>query len=667
MPSYVVPYAPTSTFQPNGRLVDLLRDQGSDQAQFALQHGAIDAQLAHTLGSIPGQAVQTYQEVQKSQLAQQALDEGAQRVSDLKALDAAFAQPGGRDQIIGTLPGHLRPLVTKQFLEADELGAKVSEAQLKVEAATGDYVDSQLQVVKAHGYDPAAMQGVISHAKQVYGSNPAMLAQVNSFQQALYQNPTPAGVQAIVDPFMAARDADKAKEFNLRANESHYDRSGKLIVTAPPAQPVAGSSDAVVAQLTKEELAKQGGIPGGAVQTVPAPTMPPGLPGALPTPAGPTGLNPQTGQPIIPEDTITGGSVNPIAPSLSPAAATLLQNAPIGTVEAPAPPSPSPGEVALAQFQRVKEAGMRATGDSTITIHTMVNGQPVERVITKEQALREGIFPSQPPAAIQVNNMLAAADAKAGPVTAQRPSGPSANVVDTRTGFTPNGLYQASIANALQGTMPALGLGQAPRAIAARAAVVNTAGALAAQAGTDLPTLRAEYKANASTLTRLLPQATATANANNTMSDNLDLALAKSADVARSGSKLVNRYLQWAQGELTPAKGLAEFETYVYTAAREYAKVTSGGAASSQGLTDSAAREASKLLNVAQAPEVFAGVVQAMKNDAGNVVTEQTKGLGRVSSTIANFFSVANGGGLVGGGPTTPPPVRPAPRKNPFE
>jgi hypothetical protein len=271
------------------------------------------------------------------------------------------------------------------------------------------------------------------------------------------------------------------------------------------------------------------------------------------------------------------------------------------------------------------------------------------------------LAPSQmkmkPPASVIVQQANAAAQANAPAISAERPTGPNANKVDPRTGLTPNGMYQAAVANALQGTMPQMGFGQGGVAMAVREGVVNTAGALAASAGTDLPTLRAEYRANAGTLSKLLPQATATANASNTAADNLDLAVSKSADVARTGAKLVNRYAQWAQGELTPAKGLSEFETYIYTAAREYAKVTSGGAASSQGLTDSAAREATKLLSAAQAPETFAAVAQAMKNDMGNVTAEQANGLAKVSQTISDFFKVAHGLPASSTQVKTPPPA----------
>lgn len=230
------------------------------------------------------------------------------------------------------------------------------------------------------------------------------------------------------------------------------------------------------------------------------------------------------------------------------------------------------------------------------------------------------------------------------PVITSRPTGDSANKPDPKSGgLTPNAVYQGALDFALTGRPPSVGLGSSGSAQAKRNAIANTASALASAVGVDLPTLQAEYRANAGTLNKLLPQATATANASRTATDNLDLAEKQSGEVARSGSKLANRYLQWTQGELTPAKGLTQFETYVYTAAREYAKVTSGGSASSQGLTDSAAKEAEKLLSTAQSPEAFSAAVDAMKADMGNVVSEQAQGLSKISDTIGGFFAAVNG------------------------
>lgn len=240
-----------------------------------------------------------------------------------------------------------------------------------------------------------------------------------------------------------------------------------------------------------------------------------------------------------------------------------------------------------------------------------------------------------------------------------RPDPATANKPDLKTGLTPNAVFQNGATWALTGRMPSMGMGSRGQVIAARSAIQNTGAALAARAGVDLPTLQAEYRANAGTLSKLLPIATATAGASATANDNLQLALEQSPTVARTGSRLVNRYAQWFQGNLTPAAGLSQFELYIYTAAREYAKVTSGGAASTAGLTVSAAKEADALINAAQSPEAFAAVVQGMQNDMANVVKNQQKQLAGVSSTIANFFGAVNGVGPVdSGGPaaTTPPP-----------
>lgn len=319
-----------------------------------------------------------------------------------------------------------------------------------------------------------------------------------------------------------------------------------------------------------------------------------------------------------------------------------------------ADPNTTPDKKAMAKQWLDADAAAQANPNEPITIKTMEGGKPVEKVMTRADALKQGVFASQPPASIQIQNQVAAQAPVS--VDASRPTGAAANLPDKVTGLTPNATYQLAADYALTKTIPSQGMGSSVRAQAVRAAIPNKAAAMAAAAGVDLPTLQAEYKANSGTLSKLLPQATATANAANTATDNLDLALEQSASVPRGSAKLANRFVNWAKGELTPSTGLTKLETYIYTAAREYAKVTSGGAASAQGLTDSAAREAEKLLSSAQAPESFAAAVQAMKGDMGNVVGEQTKGIARVSSTIANFFSVANGGGPVETSTTPQPP-----------
>lgn len=263
-----------------------------------------------------------------------------------------------------------------------------------------------------------------------------------------------------------------------------------------------------------------------------------------------------------------------------------------------------------------------------------LNGAPIDNAAARVKPI--------PPASFMLQAQGAEAAKTAPPVDASRPDPAMGNKIDPATGMTANGVYQAALVHALEGKLPALGFGQTPRAMAVRMAITNKSGALAAAANVDLPTLQAEYRANANTLNKILPIATQTAASAGTAMDNLQLAIDQSGEVARTGAKLVNRYVQWAQGELTPAKGLSQFETYVYTAAREYAKVVSGASASVAGLTDSASKEAEKLLNTAQAPETFKAVAQAMQNDMGNVTANQRKQIANVSSTIGNFFATVN-------------------------
>ncbi len=334
------------------------------------------------------------------------------------------------------------------------------------------------------------------------------------------------------------------------------------------------------------------------------------------------------------------------------------------------PPQPTVASLAVAANPNNPAAALAAAKStppvaSAQTKSMMLDGKPSELTWnpkTEKWSDAAGVeitnpsarIKPMPPASIMVQNQIAAQAAAAPLVDASRPTGETANKIDPKTGMTPNAMFQAAVENALTAKMPQLGFGQSPISMAIRMGIQNKAAAIAAAAGTDIPTVQAEYRANSGALNKLLPIARATATFANTATDNLDLALSQSDQVARTGAKLANRYLQWAQGNLTPAAGLTKFETYVYTAAREYAKVTSGGAASAQGLTDSAQREASKLLNTAQSPEAFSAAVGAMKNDMANVVGEQAKTLNGISGTIASFFAAANG---------LPPPPAGAPAR----
>jgi hypothetical protein len=254
-----------------------------------------------------------------------------------------------------------------------------------------------------------------------------------------------------------------------------------------------------------------------------------------------------------------------------------------------------------------------------------------------------GAFKPMPPASMRVQIGAGAGGLGGETFDASRPDPATANRVDPKSGMTPNALYQNALTFAMEGRIPAGGRSSVGQAQNARMAIQNKAGAIAAAAGTDLPTVQAEYRANSGTLAKLLPQAQATANAANTAKDNLQLASQESPQVGRTDSAWVNGVTNAFVRGATPAANLTKFEVYIYTAAREYAKVTSGGAMSAQQITDTASKEAEKLLNARQSPQAFSAAVSAMQDDMDNVTKRQTEGIQRVSGTIANFFAAANG------------------------
>lgn len=160
----------------------------------------------------------------------------------------------------------------------------------------------------------------------------------------------------------------------------------------------------------------------------------------------------------------------------------------------------------------------------------------------------------------------------------------------------------------------------------------------------DIAAAKTDYKALTGAQVKLTTQAVFINTFAKTAIDNLNLALQQSANVPRTGAKFVNKYAQWAQGNFTPAGPLATLETYIYTASREYAKVTSGGAMSAQGLTDSAQKEAERLMNAAQSPEALTATINAMKADMSNVSNEMNKSVNQLPSAIASIVKQMSGG-----------------------
>lgn len=211
MAGFVVPYAPSTTYQPNGRLVDLIRLAGEQQAQFAQRQGDISAQLyggiGNNIANIAGGIQKNIADAPQRQLQQIQVAQAQQGQQDKSALDAAFAptpgstlQPGDsgpvqpatpktREDILNALPGHLRPTVAKQFTDADEAAAKVQETSLKATDAQNNYLGGLGAAIRDNGYSHVATTLAIQHAKETYANNPPMLQQIGMIEQKIAQNP----------------------------------------------------------------------------------------------------------------------------------------------------------------------------------------------------------------------------------------------------------------------------------------------------------------------------------------------------------------------------------------------------------------------------------------------------------------------------------------------
>ncbi len=113
-----------------------------------------------------------------------------------------------------------------------------------------------------------------------------------------------------------------------------------------------------------------------------------------------------------------------------------------------------------------------------------------------------------------------------------------------------------------------------------------------------------------------------------TASKNLDIALANSHRNGRTGSPIINEYLQWGQGKLLGNDDIALFNNSIETAANEYAKVTTG--MTSGVLSDAARLQAKSMLDKSLADGTFTKVVAQMKKEMENRRNGYDKQIGEI-------------------------------------
>ena len=184
--------------------------------------------------------------------------------------------------------------------------------------------------------------------------------------------------------------------------------------------------------------------------------------------------------------------------------------------------------------------------------------------------------------------------------------------------------------------IPSFGMGVAGMNMRAQfyAAVAQQAEAQGL-AGQALAAKKAGATAAQSALTLQQKLTSATQAAEGAAIKNLDLAYNLGQEYDRSGQyPAANRFLNWLNGQ-TGNTQLSAFEVALYTGAREYAKVASGAAGSISGLTDSATKEAEKLVNAAMTQGQLKSTLDTMKADMKNVNTSQQDSIENLKNIIA--------------------------------
>ncbi len=209
------------------------------------------------------------------------------------------------------------------------------------------------------------------------------------------------------------------------------------------------------------------------------------------------------------------------------------------------------------------------------------------------------------------------------------------------TKLSPAGIEIAALNYRKNGVMPPLGMGDKGnrQAIINRAATLTPADITRIEAGgTDIAGNKADYKANADTLTALTKQRAAIGAFEQTAQKNIDNFLSLAGKVTDTGIPLLNTPVRWAAG----AGGSADQAAYQaarLVAVNEIAKITSNPTLSGQ-LSDSARHEVEAFnpqsATLAQTKAVMSLLKRDMQNRTSALDDEISQVRGRIGSSTGS-------------------------------
>jgi hypothetical protein len=190
---------------------------------------------------------------------------------------------------------------------------------------------------------------------------------------------------------------------------------------------------------------------------------------------------------------------------------------------------------------------------------------------------------------------------------------PPASQIGIAGGLSPDALDMVALLYTKTGQLPPLGMGAAAAGL--RQQILTRAAELGNSP--DIASSMSGFKADQASLTMLTKRYDATKAFADQAAQTLNVAEQVSGAVDRGQLPSVNRLSNWLRGQVGD-KDLSRLEYAIYTAARDVAKVTTGGSESVAALTDASASNVDRLLNAAQSPEQFKAVLAQMRVDIKN-------------------------------------------------
>lgn len=249
---------------------------GDIQAQGARQQGSLVggtiASIGQSLAAIPAQQQKAKADALQLKGQQLQVDTLQRQADDLKALDAAYAQPGGRAAVLNALPGHLRPQVAAAFEASDKAHLESQKLRDEADKLSTESIADLGATVRDYGYDPKAAQLAISDFKLKYANDPQRLQQIKQVEARLHDDPTPETVKALVDPLIALspkrrEEAAKAAELAQKTKNEDQIRADTQTSAAETARHnaeleriaglTAGRQDAAAAETARHNRATE--------------------------------------------------------------------------------------------------------------------------------------------------------------------------------------------------------------------------------------------------------------------------------------------------------------------------------------------------------------------------------------------------------------------------